>query len=231
MIKHSIRILAGVQSCTGRTVYHTFNNRLYSTAKPYTTEPMEFTWNRPETTPNNAIQYILNDHKWFKGVLAKLKDQEIDLDQKKRIVDKLIKETSQHAEIEEYYLWPLLTERLGQPGTTQYNRLLRLEEDIKIVSKKIMDTSDDETFNDEMIRLESLIMEDIVVEETQVLPALREVLSDQETADIETKMKSTRPYTPTRPHPNAPLHSPLNRLNQVTGVIDHLKDKITGRDV
>jgi hypothetical protein len=72
--------------------------------------------------------------------------------------------------------------------------------------------------------------EHIAFEETQVWPGLRDVLSEQEAAELGDKLQNAKKSARTRPHPHTPA-SPgvLKATGPAAAAADKARDAVTGR--
>ena len=97
--------------------------------------------------------------------------------------------------------------------------------------KKLEDVdSADPRFLQTLGRLETVLRDHVSDEEGDQFPLLRAHLSREQLVEIGGKVEAAKKAAPTRPHPSAP-HSELfhKTLGPGVGLVDRLRDKLTGR--
>jgi hypothetical protein len=67
-------------------------------------------------------------------------------------------------------------------------------------------------------------------EETEQFPELRNRIPQQELIELAGKVETAKKLAPTRPHPGAPNNELFHKLvGPGVGLVDRLRDKLTGR--
>ncbi len=229
MVENSIHT-ATLSSKGAPIVHHPKRSFGETTEKGYKVEPLEFTWNRPEAEFQNAIDYILHDHAWYRSLL--LKSHDCTMDEKKRICRILVKETMQHSELEEQLLWPFLKHKLGDEGERIRERILSDEQKLRELLQDMEHHFDDSFALEKSLRIfEAELVESMEEEETVTLPTLAKICSAEELREAEESMIKSRPYEPSHPHTWAPqkdLGIGFNKLNQIVGMVDSVRDALSG---
>lgn len=130
-----------------------------------------------------------------------------------------------HAFAEETVLWPLLR-RLSPEGEDLTGRVEREHQAINELIARVERTPPDHHRRAEWIREAfALIRQDIRDEEDELLPRLREALTDRRLRRIGAAWETVRTTAPTHPHPGVPRRPPGNALYGVPlSVFDRLRD-------
>lgn len=151
--------------------------------------------------------------------------------EKTDIVDKMIKELSQHAAVEEQYLYPLIRNTFkGSTGDMWADRSLDEHQTVKNLLQKLegmksTDANYDETVHEMMRNVDMHVQE----EENELFPALRSKVTIQELSTLEDTLDKGKAMAPTHPHPMAPNKPPMNFMNSAVAVADMVRDTVTGR--
>lgn len=152
-----------------------------------------------------AITLLKSDHKTVEGLFKRFeKAGENATVAKRDIVDAVIRELSIHAEIEEQMFYPAV--RAAEVPGVEDMVLDSLEE--HLAAKRIL--ADREGMDPEAERLDAkvtvlmeMIRHHVEEEESDLFPAVREVLKRKALGEIES-MEQAKGMVATRPHPNAP---------------------------
>jgi hemerythrin superfamily protein len=145
--------------------------------------------------------------------------------EKQRIAEEIIEELSLHASIEEQLVYPLLRmrDRKHEDGTLE-----ALEE--HHVAKLLLAELDqmkvgDERYDAKMTVLAENIRHHIGEEESELLPRLVKLTSDEERARIADAIPRMKELAPNHPHPKAPDTPPGNALSGfLAKVLDTTRD-------
>lgn len=149
------------------------------------------------------------------------------------IVDKLVKELSQHAAVEEQYLYPMIRNTFkDSTGARWADRSLDEHQTVKILLAKLeamkaTDAQYDSTVQELMRNVTAHVQE----EENEIFPALRAKLTQQELSTLEDALDKGKSLAPTHAHPMAPNQPPMNFLNAAVAAADIVRDTVTGRKV
>ncbi len=129
--------------------------------------------------------------------------------EKKRLSERIVREMSIHAAIEEQLVYPQLRRQMN--GSV----LLALEEHhfAKVALAEIEKLpAGDERLDPKMRVLTEHVRRHIGEEERDLLPAMKRLLSQQELLDLGGHLERAKTAAPTRPHPAAPDEPPGNVL-------------------
>ncbi|MDO0929335.1 hemerythrin domain-containing protein [Streptomyces sp. TG1A-8] len=133
-----------------------------------------------------------------------------------------------HAFAEETVLWPIVR-RLAPDGEDLTGRVEDEHQAINDLIAEVEKHPDDPRRAAWIEEAFSLIRQDIRDEEDEVLPRMREALSDRQLRRIGAAWEAVRATAPTRPHPGVPRRPPGNALRGVPlSLFDRLRDLAPG---
>ena len=177
----------------------------------------------------DAIKVTKDDHRKVEGLFGKFQEAGPKAYKtKQRLAERITKELSVHASIEEQVLYPALQQANGKG---QVNEALHEHQEVKEALAQLEKmTPEDPAFDQTM----KTVIEDVThhakEEEREMLPKLREALSKKELEELGERMKKAKKMAPTRPHPKAPNTPPGNvAAGPVAAVMDRARDAATGR--
>lgn len=159
---------------------------------------------------------------------------------KRSLVDKMIKELSVHAAIEEQILYPAARETL-----TEDDPVLEALEEHHLVKWTLNELEamgpEDERFNAKVTVLIDLVRHHVEEEEGELFPALREAMGRARLQKIGEALAQAKKVAPTRPHPRLPDTPPGNIvagaaaagtdrvLDLAKGAVRTVRKKVPGR--
>ena len=150
---------------------------------------------------------------------------------RKKMVQQLVIEVSEHEAVEEMHFWPAVRKALID-GTDLANQALGQEQEGKELLARL-DKLDpgDEGFEGLLATFLGAARTHIAFEETTVWPSLRGVLTAAQSEDLGRELQDAKKLAPTRPHPKTPA-SPtvLKSAGPAVAAVDRLRDAATGRD-
>lgn len=186
----------------------------------------------------DVFDVLSADHHEVQQMLADLESgpslstgaTEVQLAARAKIAEKLIIESSKHEAVEEQYFWPTVRDRVWN-GDQLADHAVGQEGEAKHVLARLDKVAPtDPEFDDLLTKFIPAAREHIAYEETRVWPALRQVLSAGDAADLGTKLSEAKKLAPTRPHPRTPASpSVLKTTGLATAATDRLRDAATGR--
>lgn len=152
----------------------------------------------PTITGIDGITLIINDHRnvdgFFDAYYKANNSQE-----KLRLVAKIVEELTVHAYIEEHELYPLLRSRLGD-GEQLYRHALEEHHEARQVLAEIEQLRpSDSGFDDKVRTLIDDVRSHVEEEESDLLPRLREAISDDELVNLGTRMRRAKTSAPVSP--------------------------------
>jgi len=178
----------------------------------------------------DAITVLKNDHRTVEKLFKRFEHAgDKAYAEKRKVVDRIIEELSQHAAIEEQVFYPVA--RATVPGTEDI-ALESLEEHhiVKWVLSELqgMDAHD-ERFDAKVTVLIENVRHHVKEEETEFFPKVRKHLSRNDLNEVGDALAQAKEGAPTRPHPRSPDTPPGNLVaGAAAGVIDKVSDTVSG---
>jgi hemerythrin superfamily protein len=180
------------------------------------------------TGDRDVVDILTTDHHEVMDLLVQIPSA--DPGQRRDMVETIIAELMRHSVAEEMYVYPAMKDHLPngeeevRHDTAEHQQLVELMKELEDV-----DTADPR-FLETLGRLEAVLRDHVSDEESDQFPLLRAHLSREQLVEIGTKVEAAKKAAPTRPHPSAP-HSELfhKTLGPGVGLVDRLRDKLTGR--
>ncbi len=182
------------------------------------------------TEPTDAVSVLKNDHRAIEQLFRRF-ERTHSATEKKRLADRMVRELSIHAAVEEQHVYPVLRRRLnGQAPKI----LVALEEHhaAKLALSELEALGpEDERFDAKVHVLVEGVRRHVVEEERDLLPAMRRALSPVELRALGDALVRAKDAAPTRPHPAAPDQPPGNLIANVgAAAMDRGRDAI-GRGI
>ena len=181
----------------------------------------------------DGIAVIKADHQ---AVSAAMREYETfsptALKRKRAIAERIIRDLSIHAAIEEELLYPAARKRLPNgadlvnEAKTEHRQLKRLLDRLDKAD------ADDPRADGLMASVKQAVQQHVKEEEGPggILQGLRKAMSRDELADLGKQLRAAKKMAPTRPHPNAPDSPPANVLvGGAAAVVDRARDAVGGR--
>jgi hemerythrin superfamily protein len=183
------------------------------------------------TEPQDLIDAIVTDHRAVQSVFAEI-EASGDPRSQRDLVEHVIAELVRHSVAEEQYLYPT-ARRVLPDGDAIADHEIKEHAEAEEVMKSIEKTgSSDARFGELVRNLIADIRHHIDDEENDLLPKLRSACNAGELRELGEKFERAKKMAPTRPHPSAPDTPPANKiLGPGIGLIDRMRDALTGRDV
>ena len=187
---------------------------------------MPTTKNGSRTQRDDVIALIKQDHKAVDDLFKKYKALgDRALKSKEQTVERIVKELSIHAAVEEQLVYPRLRQAVGR-GDRLADRALDEHQEVKQLLAKLerSDPSVDEY--DELVdRLAKAVREHVMEEEQNLLPKFKDKVDRDELVALADAVKAAKKGAPTRPHPWAPSTPPANVVvGAVAGFLDRARD-------
>jgi hemerythrin superfamily protein len=176
----------------------------------------------------NAITLLRADHKTVKALFKQFEQLgENAKSEKKRIVERIIKELAVHAAIEEQVLYPAA--RKAVPDGEE-NVLEALEEHhiVKWTLSELEKMSPDaERFDAKVSVLIENVRHHIEEEEGELFPKIREALGRKDLEALGASLEAAKKTAPTHPHPRAPDTPPGNLVaGPGAALVDRVADGV-----
>jgi hemerythrin superfamily protein len=190
---------------------------------------------RPKTSRSpstrDAIAVLKQDHRDVEAVFQRFeKAGDGALKQKRKLVDRMIVELSQHASVEEQLLYPWAREYI-EGIDEQVLESLEEHHVVKWLLWELEDLSpEDERFDAKVTVLMENVRHHVDEEEDDLFPSLRDVATRGELLELGEALLAAKRRAPTRPHPRGADTPPGNAMTApVVSALDHARD--VGRDV
>ncbi|HVM27447.1 MAG TPA: hemerythrin domain-containing protein [Mycobacteriales bacterium] len=178
----------------------------------------------------DVIDVLTTDHREF----LELVDQILaaaDQEQRRDLTDSLIGELVRHSVAEEMYVYPAMRDHLPN-GDEAVEHDTKEHKELEATMKKLeaADTSAPE-FVEHVRELERILRDHVQDEEQEQFPQLRQHVPDEQLVELKGKVETAKKVAPTRPHPAAPNAELFHKMvGPGVGLVDRLRDKLTGRD-
>ena len=174
----------------------------------------------------DAITLLKQDHKAVEKLFKQFEKTTAPAQQRK-LAQRVIKELSVHAAIEEMLFYPAVRERVPKQEDTV---LEALEEHhvVKWVLSELDDMKPDhERFKAKMMVLIESVRHHVKEEESELFPEVRKAVKRKELAELGEALEKAKKVAPTSPHPRAPDTPPGNLVAGVAaGVVDKARTKV-----
>lgn len=164
----------------------------------------------PNST-RDAIAILKKDHRALEQLFTQFERGKRPAE-RKRIADRVVRELSIHAAIEEQLVYPALRQRLD--GQRQMVLVALEEHHLAKVSLAEIEGLDgtEERFEAKVQVLIDGVRRHVQEEERDLFPALKRTFSAQELQELADALEQAKRVAPTRPHPAAPDEPPANAL-------------------
>jgi hemerythrin superfamily protein len=174
----------------------------------------------------DAITLLKNDHKTVSGLFRQFEKLGDDAKVAKReLVDKMIRELSVHAVIEELVFYPAVK---GISDDLKDHVLESLEEHhvVKWILSELENIQPgDERFDAKVTVLIENVRHHVEEEENEFFPEVREALGRKTLGELGELLEKAKSSVPTHPHPKAPDEPPGNAIaGMVAGLVDRARD-------
>jgi len=173
---------------------------------------------------------LTEDHQAMLDLIDVIK-QATDATTRRDTADTVIAEVMRHSVAEEMFVYPAMEKHLPQ-GKEEVEHDKQEHEGLVDVMKRLEDVdAEDHGFMELVHELESQLRHHVSDEEDEQFPKLREYISVDERQEMGQKVEQAKRVAPTRPHPNAPQSELFHKtIGPGVGMVDRLRDKLTGRD-
>jgi hemerythrin superfamily protein len=177
----------------------------------------------------DVVDVLIADHRDVTALIGEIwtvKDPMVRRD----LTDTAISELVRHAVAEEMYVYPAMRKYLDdgdQAVEHDVSEHKELEQAMKTLESVDVSSAEFET---NLRHLESVLADHVQDEESEQFPELRRKVPASELEQLAGKVETAKKLAPTRPHPGAPNSELFHKLvGPGVGLVDRLKDKLTGR--
>jgi hemerythrin superfamily protein len=146
---------------------------------------------------------------------------------KRKLVDQIITELSQHAAIEEEAFYPAVR-HLDAKDDDQVLEALEEHHVVKWQLQELLGLDPkDERFNAKVTVLVENVRHHVHEEEGDLFPSVRKAMTRVQLREIGERLERARKTAPTRPHPRTPDQPPAAMVSDVVaGVVDRARDMV-----
>jgi hypothetical protein len=181
------------------------------------------------TPAGDVVDVLTSDHRDVTALIAEIwsvRDPMVRRD----LTDTAISELVRHAVAEEMYVYPAMRKYLPD-GDKSVEHDVEEHKELEETMKRLEDVDVSSTEFDEALRkLETILADHVQDEESEQFPELRRRVPREELVEIAGKVETAKKLAPTRPHPAAPNNEVFHKLvGPGVGLVDRLRDKLTGR--
>ena len=182
------------------------------------------------STDRDVIDELTTDH----HEAAELFDQitaTTDPVERRYLADSLIAELVRHAVAEEMHVYPAIRDHVPN-GDAEVEDDTREHEELEVRMKEVerADASTPE-FLEALGRMRAVFEQHVADEEGTQFVQLRAHIPAERLVELKGKVDTAKKLAPTRPHPSAPNSELFHKtLGPGAGLVDRLRDKLTGRN-
>jgi len=173
----------------------------------------------------DAISLLKQDHATVKALFDRFEELGDEAEvAKQEVADRIIKELSIHATIEEQYLYPYAKQRDERLSRVVYESLEEhnvAKWELSAIEKL---SPKDPRFDAKMSVLIESVRHHIREEEEQLLPKLADLCERAELEALGDTLRHAKQAAPTHPHPRAPDEPPGNAMAPVLAAMDKGRD-------
>jgi len=177
----------------------------------------------------DVVDVLSSDHQEFLQLIEEIKLSG-EAEARRDLADTLISELVRHAVAEEMYVYPAMRKHLPD-GDEAIKHDTAEHKELEQTMKKLeaADAADAE-FLAIIGELETTLRDHVRDEESDQFPQLRTRIPREELVEMAGKVETAKQLAPTRPHPLAPNNQVFHKLvGPGVGLVDRLRDKLTGR--
>jgi hemerythrin superfamily protein len=181
------------------------------------------------TADRDVVDVLTTDHHEFLALIEQIKVS-TGAEQRRDLADTVISELVRHSVAEEMFVYPAMRKHLPD-GDEAVQHDTAEHKELEVTMKKLEAVDADSSKFDELLaELEATLRDHVADEETEQFPQLRAAIPRDELVEMAAKVEAAKEAAPTRPHPLAPNNQVFHKLvGPGVGLVDRLRDKLTGR--
>jgi hemerythrin superfamily protein len=178
----------------------------------------------------NVIDELVTDHREVEEFFGRIEALPSGAKDRRLYADQATMELVRHSVAEEMYLYPAVREHVPG-GDALADKELQDHAQAEQLMKDLEGCPPDDPEFDRLVgMLMSEIRAHVADEEHNLFPRLRAACPPEALDELGDKVRRAKKTAPTRPHPAAPDKPPANKmLNPGAGLVDRLRDALTGR--
>jgi hemerythrin-like domain-containing protein len=177
----------------------------------------------------DVVDLLTTDHHEVIDLLQQIKIS-TDAEERRDLADTVISELVRHSVAEEMYVYPAMKKYLPDGDQAVEHDVEEHKELEKTMKKLESVDAQGSDFTQLLADLENILRDHVRDEENEQFPQLRAQVPRKELIEIGEKVEDAKKLAPTRPHPMAPNNEVFHKLvGPGVGLVDRLRDKLTGR--
>jgi hemerythrin superfamily protein len=184
-------------------------------------------------TQRDVVDLLTADHREFERIFEQLEGLRGATDapsvqRKRELVDEVTIALVKHSVAEETQVYPRVEKRIDE-DEAEHSKEEHAEAEETMKRLERMD-ADDPEFDGAVAELAREIRHHAQEEESRMFTELRSTFSREELVEMAEKVEGVKKLAPTRPHPMTPNEPGVRTvLGPVAGLLDHLRDAVSGR--
>jgi hemerythrin superfamily protein len=173
----------------------------------------------------DAIQVLTTDHREVEQLFAQVESSGGG-SQNEQAVQKIVRELSIHAAIEEQVVYPVMRRSLPD-GESKVEEAIEEHQAVKEALAEIERLGSSPQADQTLQKLMGDVRHHVQEEESELFPQLRQAVGQDQLDDMGAALEKAKKMAPTHPHPNAPSTPPGNVVGgAAAAVIDKARDAI-----
>jgi hemerythrin superfamily protein len=177
----------------------------------------------------DVVDILTTDHHEVLDLLQQIKIT-TDVEKRRDLADTVISELVRHSVAEEMFVYPAMKEYLPD-GDEAVGHDVEEHKELEQTMKNLESVdAENPEFTQLLEELENILRDHVSDEENEQFPQLRGLVPQEELIEIGRKVENAKRLAPTRPHPLAPNNEVFHKVvGPGVGLVDRLRDKLTGR--
>ena len=178
---------------------------------------------------HDVLDVLTTDHREFLALISQIRSS-ADPSQRRDLADQLIAELVRHSVAEEMFVYPAIRDHVpGGSDAVEHDTSEHKELERTMKQLESTDSSGPE-FLSVVDSIEALLVDHVADEEGEQFPQLRQHVPEQQLVELKGKVEAAKAAAPTRPHPLSPNAELFHKtVGPGVGLVDRLRDKLTGR--
>src|SRR3954447_5208519 len=173
----------------------------------------------------DAVELLISDHREVEQLFTMFENAASDSKVAKETADKIVRELSVHAVVEEEILYPALADLGDNADGLRQHSLDEHQEVKELLASVDGKPADDPKVRQAFQKLKQSVSEHVQEEEEKVFPLLRSRLGEERVMQMGEAIATAKKSAPTHPHPHAPSTPPGNVVAGMGAmVVDKIRD-------
>ena len=178
---------------------------------------------------HDVIDVLTTDHREATELIEQILAA-TDPVERRDLADRLISELVRHSVAEEMYVYPAMRDHLPNGDevvdhdTSEHKELESLMKQLEAAD------ASDPAFLETVQEIEAALRDHVSDEEDEQFPQLRQHVPAEKLVELKKMVEVAKTLAPTRPHPLSPNSELFHKtVGPGVGLVDRLRDKLTGR--